>query len=868
MTSRLAKWHGIVTNRSLGHTIVALIFVAIIGLELTAQSVMREMEDLPNGRYDNSLWFVSRMEVDFQRLLLAIHGAIDVAPPATRSQAIAEVVSSFDIYFSRVEMVSARTSNVAIATYDPTAPLLEMDQIKAHLYALAPLVDNSAGQDADYFRHLLLLISPISPELHRNIMGSLQSTIQSNAEITANRAFVLRWLLMLTQGMAVLLFGIAGVVFWLSWQLNRRNLDFARMSSNLNKAIETSLDAVVITDSSGRISTFNSAAETMFGRTFAKVKGQLTEDLLHSGPKADRKGRLSGRQLATSLQQSADRGRVRLTLHKGDGSDFMVEVAIATAVDSDGAPIFLAFLRDITKLVEADGKERAARFEAERNAKANARFLAVMGHEMRTPLHGIISSLELLEGENTPDERAALRKIARDSAGSALEQIQEVLELAQHDAADVSGVLLTFFPAEVARIIVEQSQSLAADNHTSLTLIVEPTLSGPMHGNRRAFRSALANLVGNAIKFTQNGTIVVRLHPTPDAEGFMRVEVTDSGIGIEQQDQLRIFDDFETVSVTSPETFGASGLGLGIARRAVALMGGTLDMASNFGFGSRFWFDISQNAALPIAADKSAGVQRTLVGPALTVLVVDDNAINRALLAQMLERQGHKVEIARDGPSAVDAAKGKPYDIILMDINMPGMDGVEATRQIRAAGACSNVPIMGITANARPQDLEVFALAGLNSTLIKPVTSAALALQVQAMTSPQADLRAGSTIIPLIALENFRDLQAALKPDDLLAIAKTALTEASAALSDARTAALGAAIATQLHHAAGSAGVIGAHRLHMLLGKLEDAARAGQRGALLALIDEADTARQETDNWFGAANRKLNGSVTAGKIQN
>jgi signal transduction histidine kinase len=206
-----------------------------------------------------------------------------------------------------------------------------------------------------------------------------------------------------------------------------------------------------------------------------------------------------------------------------------VEVAVVSDVDNKGAPIFIGFLRDITARVEADLAERDGRFEAERSSAANARFLSVMSHEMRTPLHGILTALELLEHERGDEKRRVLRKVARDCAGSALEQIEEVLELALHDVADVPDVFLSFFPVEVARIILEQSQSLAAANHTPLSLACDPAVSGPLLGNRRAFRSVLSNLVGNAIKFTRHGSIAVQLYPPPGESGCMRVEVSDSG---------------------------------------------------------------------------------------------------------------------------------------------------------------------------------------------------------------------------------------------------------------------------------------------------------------------------------------------------
>ena len=838
-----------ITNRGLGNFTAALIIVGIIGLELTALVVMKKMGDLKSGRYDNSIWTVSQLEVEFQRFLLATHNAVD-APLASRPSAIAAVVNSFDIYFSRISIVSARVKFLRIEDTNRPSLRLGMSKIEAHLRGLVPLIDNSAGQNADYFRGLLAEAELILPVLRRNVMATLDEIVRNDSIEFANRLIVLQWLMVLTQGAAILLGGIAVIVLRQSSLLTRRTVDFARISANLSKAIETSLDAVIITDVSGRISSVNTAAETMFGRSLAEVKGDLVENLLHRGDRALRKRQLSGRQIAANLALSANKGRVRLTLQKSDGSDFMAEVAIASDVDVDGKPIFLAFLRDITKLVEADAIQRAARFEAERRAAANARFLAVMSHEMRTPLHGVIAAIDLLGGTTTNAQRQPLRKIARDCAGAALEQIEEVLQLASDDAADVPGLVLTFFPVELAKLIVDQMQSLASANTTFLSLDFDPALSGPMLGNRRAFRSALANLVGNAIKFTKQGAITVRIFPTPDMVGKMRVEVRDTGIGIEPQHLTRIFDDFVTVADPMLESFGASGLGLGIVRRAVDLMGGTLQLESTFGNGSRFWFDIPQSIAPLIPSDRIEVAQDEASVSPLTVLVVDDNAVNRLLLEQMLKRLGHSVELACDGAVAVKVAAQRQFDLILMDINMPGMNGLEATRLIRASGASAKVPIMGVTANAMPQDFTRFIAAGMNYTLVKPITSAALAIHLQGLASVPPPATAQDNLPPLIAVESLRDMQAVLQRDDFLALVHTALSDANLALISARDAPLDDALATQMHQAAGSVAVIGAHRLYKLLCALEDAIRAGQYMAIATLLDAAIAAKQDTDQWF------------------
>lgn len=236
----------------------------------------------------------------------------------------------------------------------------------------------------------------------------------------------------------------------------------------------------------------------------------------------------------------------------------------------------------------------------------------------------------------------------------------------------------------------------------------------------------------------------------------------------------------------------------------------------------------------------------------MTMLVVDDNAINRLLLSQMLERLGHTVDMAVDGFAAVDAATRTRYDLILMDINMPGMNGIEATRKIRSHGASVDVPIMGVTANALPQDKVQLAAAGFNTVLIKPITSAALALQVQNLAVPRPAAPAETGAPPLISLESVRDLQTTLRPADFLAITQAALTEARTALSSARKGPSGPVSGDVIHRAAGSVAMIGASRLHAVLCDLENAVRADPPAATATLLDRADRAYQSTDDWFRA----------------
>ena len=794
-----------------------------------------------------------QFEADTRRFLTAVAGAITPASSASRSDAIDRVGTTFDTYARRIDIILADLNAADLVKSDGLPSDLDLSAIQANLEKLRTVIANSAGQDVDYFRQILNVANAGLVDLWRETLAHPRAftpePVMADSKAPAPQPSLLTPL----RRLEALLVLVAILISWITWKYNQQTVSLAHINSKLDKAIETSLDAVIITDAQGKVTTYNIAAEEMFGLTFSNVEGAFVEDLLTSGSLKFEKRKLSGRQISASLARSANRGRMRLKLQRNDGVCIMVEVAVISDKDSNGQLIYIAFLRDISKLVQSDLAERAARREAERSSAANARFLAVMSHEMRTPLHGIMTALELMEDTETEDKKVLLRQIARNCAGSALEQIEEVLELSLHDVPDVPDVFLTFFPVEVARLIVEQSQSLAGVNQTTLTLACDPQVSEPLLGNRRAFRSALSNLIGNAIKFTKSGEILVELYPTPDVAGSMRVQVTDTGIGIEPKNLKRISNDFETVSVLSSQAFGSSGLGLGIVNRAVAMMGGHLEYISKFGKGSQFWFDIPLPSSLLGTAQMSETDQSDHADTGLSLLVVDDIPINRLLLSQMLERLGHIVEVADDGAVAVDIARKKRFDLILMDINMPGMNGVDATRKIREGGASANVPIMGVTANAQPHELALFKDAGLDLTLVKPITSTALALKVKELRRLQ--IKTGSSyetreLTSLVAKEIIDDLKSAMSVQDLQDITKEALHDAGSALVAASAVTQSETIAEQIHKAAGPIAMIGAIRLHRLLCELENATRADDTIMLKTLLHQAIATKHETDLWF------------------
>ena len=846
------------TTCGLAWFVFGLTVLGVIALELASGLDFDHREHLESKFSFNLSLSEQRREADEGLFHTAVNFAIVSESPTVRKDLVEEVARCFSSYVSSTELVFSRLKTLNEFTSPFSSPDFDLTQLEENILQLRSLVENIAGQDVEYLRRILNLSKAVSSELHLATLVASHVVAPNANEFMSIWAKFKQEVYTPTHAIQAIIFLMASFFLGSSWWMNRRTTDLAQLNSTLDKAIETSLDAVIITDAKGGIRTFNLAAETMFGLAFTDVAGLLVEDLLTSGSVTLGNRRFNGSRIATSLARSANRGRVRLNLQKNDGENFTVEIAVVSDVDNAGSQIFIAFLRDISKMIFAERSELAARYEAERSSAANARFLAVMSHEMRTPLHGIISSLELLDTETTKARSIELRQIARDCAGSALEQIEEVLELALFDVADVPDVLLTFFPLEVARLILEQSQSLAAANNTSLTLACDPLVSEPMLGNRRAFRSALSNLVGNAIKFTKNGTITVQLFPTPGIAGSMRIEVCDSGIGIQPEHLDGIFDDFETVFVpgVSAKQSGASGLGLGIVRRAVASMGGEIELESNFGKGSRFWFDIPLTSSLLMKSRNLEGQLSEVSNPKLNLLVVDDIPINRLLLGQMLEKMGHTVETANDGAAAVEAAQKCRFDLILMDINMPGMNGVDATRKIRESGKSADVPIMGVTANAQPHELAAFKEAGMDLTLVKPITSAALALKVQELRRLQSTTESSyetRELTSLVAAEIFNDLKNAMTADDLLKVTDEALNDADVVLALMRDGPLDATLADHIHKTAGPIAMIGAIRLHRHLCELEDSVRANSSLGLVPLLDQAMIAKNDTEFWLKAA---------------
>jgi len=383
---------------------------------------------------------------------------------------------------------------------------------------------------------------------------------------------------------------------------------------------------------------------------------------------------------------------------------------------------------DITELV-------AAKEAAEAGARAKSAFLATMSHEIRTPLNGVLGMAALLRRSGLSSEQMECVETIRSCGDALLSLIDDILSFSKLETGMVEIEQVPFGLARLVNSAVRVTMGAAQAKGLELTFELDPELPPFVRGDEKRLRQVLLNLLSNAVKFTPEGSVRLRVRTSEGgSEPRLRFEVNDTGIGIPDAARDRLFKEFSQADASINRRFGGTGLGLAISKRLIQAMDGTIDVVSTPGTGSTFWFEIPLHVAEGTVGAEQAGDVQGAQAP-LRILVVEDMPVNQKVAKGMLRSLGHVVDIAEDGEVAVAKMKTRAYDLIFMDMQMPRMNGIEATAAIRALESGRSVPIIAMTANVFETDRDTCIAAGMNDFIGKPINVPDLAAAIARVTN-------------------------------------------------------------------------------------------------------------------------------------
>ncbi len=490
--------------------------------------------------------------------------------------------------------------------------------------------------------------------------------------------------------------------------------EVVRQKQYFESLVQNSPVAIVVLDNDEKIDSCNPAFEKLFGYSSAEVASKNLDALISTTETGDEARGFTQQALIRGIHGIGQRCRKDRAII--DVEFFAVPVVVAG--EKIGA---LAIYHDITELVRA-------RYDAEAANRAKSDFLANMSHEIRTPMNGVIGMLEVALDTPLTIEQQDYLQTALQSAESLLALLNDILDFSKIESGKLDLETIDFNLRVTVEDVAYTFAKRASDKGLELACLVHPGLKTGLRGDPGRLRQILINLVGNAVKFTHKGEIVIRAEPVSETETqtTVRFSVQDTGIGIPEERQAAIFERFIQVDGSITRYYGGSGLGLSIAKQLVEAMKGEIGLDSSPGVGSTFWFIISFEKQPPAKIDTAPLRFEPLGLHGLHVLGVDDNATNRMILTKMVEGVGCRIETIDNGTDALNMLRtanrdGEPYQVILLDMQMPGMDGEQTAREILNDPIGKHTNIIVLTSMGHRGDAARLKALGCSGYLLKPI---------------------------------------------------------------------------------------------------------------------------------------------------
>lgn len=1003
--------------------IVLVVFLVLFGVSAVVSSMRfwdRE-STLWRTQVDSSLWHASQLERSYQEFMEILLRA-DAQPPKAD---LNDVIRQLDVLWSRVSLISDVAPEPRATLYREHAALFA--DIEMRLRQVDGMISRARAGDRAVLGEIYELLYPLRESLHTITLDGLNADTVEDSETRTDLRDLAE-----TLSLDIGIVGICGlaIVVLLLRQVGREekaNRQAQSATELLRQAVDAISDGFGLFDADDRLVMCNLAFLDMSGfRDETQIVGKSFEEILAAGQDAG--------HYAKTEESRQEWARWRLQSHQS-GEESQYELANGRWVLARDIPMpnggIVCLRSDITAHKETEGRLRGALNESRNATQAKSEFLAIMSHEMRTPLNGVLGLLGLLLDSQLDPEQRGYALTARESGEMLLSLIEDILDFSKIEAGKLKLEDTEFNPAEIVQAVVELLASRAHAKGIEIACYVDRSVPDQLRGDPGRLRQVLLNLAGNAVKFTERGGVTVELSLAAEEGNEVTLSgvVTDTGIGIPYDAQDGLFMEFNQIDASYSRRFGGTGLGLAISRRLVEAMNGVIRVNSEPEHGSVFSFTVqlrqgdqptqavvagdgprrrvlfwgeggitsallvktlrsdghsvtavrTANEALarmgeedldlvlidgrpqdetgvrlvemlrqkgcdlpifllrpygmqvslstdgrdggvtgvlskPIKREDLSRVMATLstnslseggdrrstelhherVGEGYRILLAEDSPTNRMVASALLRRAAYRVDWVIDGAEAVEAVKRLPYDLILMDISMPNMDGIEATKAIRAlAGEESQVPIVALTAHAMPGDKERFLSAGMDAYLTKPLQARELietivrfcpafqgrgcapasqaeaalaapeAILVDAKPKPEPEQREeppeevaeaattdGSPVVDEIILKQLRQDAGEQVVPQLIEVFLNELNSRVERICEAQAGDDRSVIAKEAHALKSSAGSFGAMRLHFLAKDLEMAARDEQAETVTALVSRLpDVGREAADKF-------------------